>query len=78
LSKRAFIIGTDRDYCFMIKELLAIRELYVTVVLNYKGSIDRLLYDKPDLTVLELTARGSAEDHNDEIAKSYEFEIVDF
>lgn len=78
MSKRALIIGSDRDYCFIIKEFLVLRGLYVTVVLNYRDGIDRLLYEKPDLAILELTAQGSTENLTDKIKESHEFEIVDF
>ncbi len=78
MSKRALIIGSDADYCYIIKEFLVLRELYVTVVLNYKDGIDRLFYEKPDLTILELTARGSVENHINAIKNSNEFEIIDF
>jgi curved DNA-binding protein CbpA len=78
LSKRALIIGSDKDYCFIIKEFLVLRELYVTVVLNYKEGIDRLFYEKPDLTILEITAQASVEDYINAIKKSHEFEIVDY
>lgn len=78
MSRRALIIGSDRDYCYIIKEFLVLRELYVTVVLNYKDGIDRLFYERPDLTILELTARGSVENDLNAIKNSNEFEIIDF
>ena len=57
MSNRALIIGSDRDYCYILKEFLALRELYVKVVLNYKEGIDRLFYEKPDLAIIENTSQ---------------------
>ena len=78
MSKRALIIGSDKDYCYILKEFLTLRDLYVTVVLNYKDGIDRLLYEKPDLTVIEITGREPIENHIEALKSSNEFEIVDF
>ncbi len=55
---RTLIIGSDREYCFAIKDFLEQRGLIVTVVLSYKEGIDKLSYETPDLTVIELTAHA--------------------
>ncbi len=78
MSKRALIIGSDRDYCYVIKEFLELRELNVTVVLNYKDGLDRLSYEKPDLTILENIAKELSPSLTDSINTKNEFKIVDF
>jgi curved DNA-binding protein CbpA len=78
LSKRALIIGSDRDYCYVLKEFLALRELYVTVVLDYKEGVERLLYEKPDLAVFENTSQKQIDIYKNAIEGSKEFEVVDF
>ncbi|HWP91594.1 MAG TPA: DnaJ domain-containing protein [Thermodesulfobacteriota bacterium] len=55
---RTLIIGSDKEYCFAIKDFLEQRGLIVTVVLSYKEGIDKLSYETPDLTVIELTAHA--------------------
>lgn len=77
MPNSALIIGSDRDYCYVLKEFLALRELYVTVVLNYKEGVERLLYEKPDLTIIENTARNPLETYINAVRDSREFEIVD-
>lgn len=52
---RTLIVGSNRDYCYALKEFLESRGLITNVVLDYKEGIDRLFYEKPDLTVLEVT-----------------------
>jgi len=78
LSKRALVIGSDRDYCYVIKEFLELRELYTTVVLNYKDGLDRLFYEKPDLTVLELIDQELTPALLSSLRTSNDFETVDF
>jgi tetratricopeptide (TPR) repeat protein len=78
LSRRALIIGQDRDYCYVLREFLALRELYVTVVLDYKEGLDRLFYEKPDLTIFESSGPEPVRACVDAIRESNEFEIVDF
>jgi len=55
---RTLIIGSDREYCFAIKDFLEQRGQIVTVVLSYKEGIDKLSYETPDLTVIELIAHA--------------------
>ncbi|HET7289420.1 MAG TPA: DUF4388 domain-containing protein, partial [Thermodesulfobacteriota bacterium] len=78
MSRRALIIGRDRDYCYVLREFLALRELYVTVVLDYKEGLDRLFYEKPDLTIFESSGPEPVRACVDSIRESNEFEIVDF
>lgn len=78
MSRRALIIGQDRDYCYVLREFLALRELYVTVVLDYKEGLDRLFYEKPDLTIFESSGPEPVRACVDAIKESNEFEIVDF
>jgi len=78
LSKRALVIGSDRDYCYVIKEFLELRELYTTVVLNYKDGLDRLFYEKPDLAVLELIDQELSPALIASLRSSDSFEAVDF
>ena len=78
MSIRALIIGSDRDYCYILKEFLALRDLYVTVVLNYKEGMDRLFYEKPDLAIIEATGGEPIESHLEALKSSDEYEIADF
>jgi hypothetical protein len=78
LSNRAIIIGQDRDYCYILREFLALRDMYVTVVLDYKEGLDRLFYEKPDLTIFESAGPEPLRECVDAIKASNEFEIVDF
>jgi curved DNA-binding protein CbpA len=78
LPNSALIIGSDRDYCYVLKEFLALRELYATVVLDYKEGIERLLYEKPGLAVIENTSHNPLGTYISTIRDSNEFEIVDF
>lgn len=77
MPNSALIIGSDRDYCYVLKEFLALRELYAKVVLNYKEGLERLLYEKPELTVIENTSHNPLETYINAITDSNEFEIVD-
>lgn len=77
MPNSALIIGTDRDYCYVLKEFLALRELHVTVVLNYKEGIERLFYVKPGLAVIENTSHNPLGTYINAIRDSNEFEIVD-
>ncbi|MAT99025.1 MAG: hypothetical protein CL608_17915 [Anaerolineaceae bacterium] len=78
MSKRALVIGSDRDYCYVIKEFLELRELYTTVVLNYKDGLDRLFYEKPDLAVLELIDQELSPALLGSLQSSNDFETFDF
>lgn len=78
MSKRALIIGLDRDYCYVLKEFLSLRGLHVTVVLDYEEGLDRLFYEKPDLTIIESAGPEPVKTCADAIRESNEFEIVDF
>lgn len=78
MSKRALVIGSDRDYCYVIKEFLELRELYTTVVLNYKDGLDRLFYEKPDLAVLELIDQELSPALLTSLRSSNDFETLDF
>ncbi|MGH7891108.1 MAG: hypothetical protein ACREN0_02410, partial [Thermodesulfobacteriota bacterium] len=77
MPNSALIIGSDKDYCYVLKEFLALRELYVKVVLNYKEGLEKLLYEKPELTVIENTSHNPLETYINAITASNEFEIVD-
>lgn len=78
MSRRALVIGSDRDYCYVIKEFLELRELYTTVVLNYKDGLDRLFYEKPDLAVLELIDQELSPALLTSLKSSNDFETFDF
>ena len=78
MSRRALVIGSDRDYCYVIKEFLELRELYTTVVLNYKDGLDRLFYEKPDLAVLELIDQELSPTLLTSLKSSNDFETFDF
>lgn len=78
MSKRALIIGLDRDYCYVLKEFLSLRGLHVTVVLDYEEGLDRLFYEKPDLTIIESAGPEPVKACAVAIRESNEFEIVDF
>ncbi len=78
MPNSALIIGSDRDYCYVLKEFLALRELHAAVVLDYKEGVERLLYEKPDLAVIENTSHNPLGAYINTVRDSNEFEIVDF
>jgi len=74
---RTLIVGSNRDYCYALKEFLESRGLITTVVLDYKEGIDRLFYEKPDLTVLEVTLHELSPALINKINSFRYFEVVD-
>jgi curved DNA-binding protein CbpA len=73
---RTLIIGSNRVYCFMLKDFLEERGLITAVVLSYKEGIDKLFYEKPDLTVIELTSQELSPALINRIKSSQHFELV--
>lgn len=53
-AHRALIIGSDKDYCYVVKEFLESKGLIVSLILDYNYGIDKLFYENPDITILEL------------------------
>ncbi len=78
MSNEVLIIGSQRDYCRVIKEFLELRDLDVTVLMDYKTGIDRLFEDKPALSVIEITEREISPALITKIRDSKEFSIPDF
>jgi curved DNA-binding protein CbpA len=78
LSNEVLIIGSQRDYCRVIKEFLELRDLDVTVLMDYKTGIDRLFEDKPALSVIEITEGEISPALITKIRDSKEFSIPDF
>lgn len=74
----ALIVGSQKDYCYVIKEFLELRDLSVTVVLDYKEGIDKLLDEKPALSVIEIIDREISPALIANIRNSNEFSILDF
>jgi len=78
LWNEVLIIGSQRDYCNIIKEFLELRDLDVTVLMDYKTGIDRLFEDKPALTIIEITQREISPAFITKISDSKEFSMPDF
>ena len=78
MSNEVLIIGSQRDYCHVIKEFLELRDLDVTVLMDYKAGIDRLFEEKPALSVIEITQREISPALITKIRDSKEFSIPDF
>lgn len=77
-TKRALIIGSDRDSFLPVERFLESRGLITTVALNYKEGFDRLFYEKPDLAiVLELISYKLSPALIEKINSSGYFEVVD-
>src|SRR5882724_2864619 len=77
-TRRALIIGSDRDSFLPIERFLESRGLITTVALNYKEGFDRLFYEKPDLTiVLELISYKLSPALIEKINSSGYFEVID-
>jgi curved DNA-binding protein CbpA len=52
-KKRVLIIGANKDCCFTIRSFLESQGIKDVSVLGYAEGMDRLFYEKPDITVLE-------------------------
>ena len=78
MQNEALIIGSQRDYCYVIKEFLELRHINVSVILDYKEGIDKLFEDKPRLCVIEITSREISPAFMAKIRNSNEFTILDF
>lgn len=76
--KEALIVGSDCDSCSLIREFLETNGLNSTVVLNYKDGLEKLLYEKPDIAVLELVHTGVSSTLISKINNSGQYEILDF
>lgn len=77
-TKRALIIGSDRDSFLPIERFLKSRGFITTVALNYKEGFDRLFYEKPDIAiVLELISYKLSPALIEKINSSGYFEVVD-
>ncbi len=61
----------------MVKEFLEERGVITSVVLSYKEGIDKLFYEKPDLTVIELTSHELSPTLINKINSSQYFKLVD-
>ena len=73
---RTLIIGSNRDYCYKVKDFLEERGLITAVVLSYKEGIDKLFYEKPDLTIIELVSHELSPALIHKINSSPHFELV--
>jgi curved DNA-binding protein CbpA len=52
-KKRVLIIGANKDCCFTIRSFLESQGVKDVSILGYAEGMDRLFYEKPDITVLE-------------------------
>ena len=77
-TRRALIVGSDRDSFLPIERFLESKGLITTVALNYKEGFDRLFYEKPDLViVLELISYKLSPALIERISSSGYFEVID-
>jgi tetratricopeptide (TPR) repeat protein len=73
---RTLIIGSNRDYCYKVKDFLEERSLITAVVLSYKEGIDKLFYEMPDLSIIELVSHELSPTLVHKINSSPHFELV--
>ncbi len=78
MDKKVFIIGNNKDYCDKVKEFIEQKGIATTLLLDYKDGIDKLFYEKPELTVLELTDQALSPGLIARIQGNSYFEIIDF
>jgi len=78
-SLRALIVGSDKDYCYVIKEFLDSRGMISSLILDYNQGIDKLFYENPDITVIELISSHKVSTNLiNKVRNSSEFQFMDF
>ncbi|HSG31880.1 MAG TPA: DnaJ domain-containing protein [Thermodesulfobacteriota bacterium] len=78
-SSRALIVGSDKDYCYVIKEFLDSRGMICSLILDYNQGIDKLFYENPDITVIELISSHKVSSNLiGKVRNSIELQIIDF
>jgi len=78
-SLRALIVGSDKDYCYVIKEFLDSRGMISSLILDYNQGIDKLFYENPDITVIELISSHKVSTNLiNKVRNSSEFQFIDF
>ncbi len=75
-NRWVLIIGSDAECCSRLSSALKSGDLVTTVVLNYKEGLERLLYEKPDLAVIELIYTGLGSPLIEKITSSGVYEVV--
>lgn len=78
MSNEVLIIGSQRDYCNIIKEFLELRDTRATLLTDYKTGIDRLFEEKPALSVIEIIERKISPSLIAKIRDSNEFSMPNF
>ncbi len=78
-SSKALIVGSDKDYCYVIKEFLDSRGMISSLILDYNQGIDKLFYENPDITVIELISSHKVSTNLiGKVRNSNELQIIDF
>jgi curved DNA-binding protein CbpA len=78
-SLRALIVGSDKDYCYVIKEFLDSRGLISSLILDYNQGIDKLVYENPNITVIELISSHKVSPNLiNKVRNSSDFQLIDF
>ena len=83
-ANTALIIGSDKDYCYVVKEFLESKGLITNLILDYNQGVDKLFNENPDITVLEIISAQKISSHvlgkiknSDEIDLIYKFDEPD-
>ncbi len=78
-SLRALIVGSDKDYCYVIKEFLDSRGMISSLILDYNQGIDKLFYENPDITIIELISSHKVSPNLiNRVRNSADFQLMDF
>ena len=76
--QRALVIGSDEDSCSAVKGFLESKGLITELALDYGAGLERLLYEKPDIAVVELIHGGLDDSFISRINGSGIYELADF
>lgn len=77
-ANTALIIGSDKDYCYVVKEFLESKGLITNLILDYNQGVDKLFNEKPDITVLEIISTQKISSHVlGKIKNSDEIDLID-
>jgi len=77
-ANTALIIGSDKDYCYVVKEFLESKGLITNLILDYNQGVDKLFNENPDITVLEIISAQKISSHVlGKIKNSDEIDLID-
>ena len=77
MAKRILVIGTNKEYCFQIKEFFELRGLITTIVLDYNEGLEKLIFEKPHITVIEYTSTAISAAFLGKINQSNRLQLIE-